>query len=193
MHLDEVRKLLVGTVTEADQPPFSCAVHRLAAAVRPDSFIALFPSSTSRSSKTQVLRTASAAERIPISLPLLTAEHYADILRRLFCMAQDWTPPAAALAYVLRCLEGPPRLLLLFLWAAQASGPPVTENEIFATKVDCQLMSAKLQTLSWAQPSAILLRCLHSLENGRLVTFTATFTHKTSASICFTISLRWCS
>ena len=119
-----------------------------------------------------MLRTASAAKPTPISLPLLTAQHYADIVRRLFGMAQDWQPPAA-LAYALRCLEGPPCLLLLFLWALQASGTAVTEKEIFATKVDCELLSAKLQTLSWAQPAAALHRCLHALENGRLMTFTA--------------------
>jgi hypothetical protein len=147
-------------------------VHQLATAVWSDHPAALFPIFyVSGLSKTLVLRTASSAKPTPISLPLLTAQHYSDILRRLFGITQDWKPPPA-LEYALRCLEGPPRLLLLFLWALQASGTAVTEKEIFGTKVDGELMSAKLQTLSWAQPAAVLHRCLHALDNGRLMTFT---------------------
>lgn len=172
VHLDEVQKLLVGTFTEANAAALlGTLVHQLAAAVWSDRSVALFPIFyVSGLSKTLVLRTASSDPPIPVNLPLLTADLYVDILRSLFGLPNVWTPPEP-LARALRCIEGPPRLLLVLLWAMQASGRAEEGQKIFGTEMDCGLLSASLKSLSWRQSAAVLYRCLDALESGRLVTF----------------------
>ncbi|MFZ5487876.1 MAG: hypothetical protein ACOY5G_12930, partial [Pseudomonadota bacterium] len=171
VHLDEVQLLESGDEGKAAQE-LGRMVRELAEQVwdqhQP---VALFPIFyVSGLSKTLVLRTASASPPIPVSLPLLTAEHYTNILRRLFGLGELWKPPAP-LARALRCIEGPPRLLLTFLWAVQASGMPDADT-MFGTEMDCQLLPASLNSFSWSQSVAVLNRCLGALDNARLVTFT---------------------
>ena len=173
VHLDEVQELESGDVGKAAQQ-LGRMVRELAEQVwNQPKHVALFPIFyVSGLNKTMVLRSASSP--IPVSLPLLTAEHYTNILRRLFGLGELWNPPAP-LARALRCIEGPPRLLLTFLWAVQASGTSdaaAAYNTMFTTKIDCELLRPKFSSFSWSQSVAVLNRCLGALGHSRLVTFT---------------------
>lgn len=118
---------------------------------------------------TLVLRTASADRPVPVNLPLLTVDHYTVILRSLFALPNEWKP-SLPLTRALRCIEGPPRLLIVFLWAMmQASGSAATI--VFGTELDCARAAASLQSFTWVQSAAVLYRCLSALDSGRLVTF----------------------
>lgn len=183
VHLDEVQGLESGNLDKA--AVLGDMVRELAEQVwNQPAHVALFPIFyVSGLNKTMVLRSASSA--IPVSLPLLTAEHYTSILRRLFGLGEHWNPPAP-LARALRCIEGPPRLLLTFLWAVQASGTPhaaaatppsasaatAAYDAMFTTNIDCELLRPKLSSFSWPQSVAVLNRCLGALDHSRLVTFT---------------------
>ena len=172
MHLDEVQQLLTNArLSEGEAGELlGGLVKELAEAVWDQRQVGIFPIFyVSGLSKTLVYRTKSSDPPIIVNLPLFTAPHYIEIIRALFGLAADWQPPDA-LMRALRCIEGPPRLLLVFLFAMQSSGK--VEGKIFGTMIDCELLAAKLRSFTWPMNKPVLNRCLDALEVGRLVTFT---------------------
>ena len=180
IHLDEVQELLKGQpkISEREAGQFlGKLVRQMAEVLWDDQSISLFPIFyVSGLSKTLVLNTDSFDPVVEVDLPLLRVPHYADILRPLFGLSDSWMPPAPV-ARALRCLEGPPRLLLLFLWALgrdqdTRAGKGQLGKGIFGHPLDCSLISALLCHMGWDQSAVALNRCMDALESGRLFTFT---------------------
>jgi hypothetical protein len=174
VHFDEAQRLAEqGYHNEADAGKLlGLMVRHIAQFLWTNPEINLFPIFyVSGLSRTLVLQTRSYKEPIPINLPLLSNEDYVMILRAVFGFSDDWQPNPP-LAHALRCIEGPPRLLLLFLFAMMAVRP--IEGDIFGEEVDCSMLRASLNMLDWTKASKVLHRCITppALRAARLLTFT---------------------
>ncbi len=170
IHIDEVQQLVTsGRYTEkAAATALGNLVRALSAAVWNRTSVGLFPIFyISGLSKTMVSLSGDLV--IPVSLPLLTHQHYTTIIRGLFGFADAWSPPEP-LVRALRCIEGPPRLLLVFLWAVLGAG--IAPKKLFGEQIDCSLLRATLVHLSWDASVGALNRCMQALDRGRLITFT---------------------
>jgi hypothetical protein len=191
IHLDEVQRLTAGSTGMSEGHAgillgkFISDIAKAKAVWRERRLFPIFY--VSGLSKTLVLRTASSAEPVPVSLPLLTALDYTVVLRKLFGFTETVNLPPA-LRRALRCIEGPPRLLLLFLWALQTTGladgsSPTDETElkIFNDPVRLLDIAASLHALDWQKSAAVLHRCLNALSHGRLVTFTANIKNRSGS------------
>ena len=105
---------------------------------------------------------------VQISLPLLRKDDYVSILRGAFSLGAEWRP-TAPLSRALRCIEGPPRLLLLLLWSLQS--PVAASQDVVSKAVDVKVITKALRELSEDLARQALTYCIGGVRYARLVTF----------------------
>ena len=117
--------------------------------------------------KLQFKPTPSTEGLVSLSLPLLTADHYAAILRDLFKWRPDWRP-RPPLMRALRSIEGPPRLLELLLWAVQSTAD-VLDEPLITAPVHLQEAEERLLQMTWEGSVPVLYRAISSLHRAGLI------------------------
>ena len=156
VHLDEVQNCLMtperlGHLVSSLLSPFDAAT--------PPSHGIIPLIYLSGVNKLQFTATPLTENLVSLSLPLLTGERYAAILRDLFKLTADWSPKPP-LMRALCSIEGPPRLLELLLWAMQASG--VLTAPLISTRIDLEDVKRQLR-MTWEESLNVLYRAVASL------------------------------
>lgn len=129
---------------------------------------------------------ATKSSRLPdlLPLPLLTCEDYVVVCRALFPRLPA-SFPSAAVRRAFASVEGPPRLLMLLLWALQALSPLTTSDLLgAATTVRRSDIARALGTNDDAQMSHALDRTLRSLPRAQVPIFFNSLQERTTRLVC---------
>jgi hypothetical protein len=133
--------------------------------------------------KLQVQATKSSRPPVLLSLPLLTCDDYVAICRALFpSLSVAFPSPAIRRAFA--SVEGPPRLLLLILWALQADSVLTDECSLLNVRVQRSKLSVGLRTSDDAQVSTALSLAWQSLLYAQVPVFVNSVQKTTMRLIC---------